>query len=278
MEEEQSPAAPLEPAPHPPQRSAGDAVIVIKRTHFNYVVIAVVFLIVGTSMGWMLAGGAGGSFSGDAMATSISVAIENAGFVRATPTPGPIKVSLDDDPSWGPANAPITMVEFSDFQCPYCGAFERDTYGQIRQVYGDKIHFVYRDMPLVDIHPFAYQSALAANCANEQGAYWSYHDLLFANQQDLSLDALIKYAGQLKLDTDKFSQCLKSGKYSAEVNHDMQDAESYGVSGTPTFFINGLPIVGAEPFSEFAKLIDAQLVEKGIGADSGAESTQPPAS
>ena len=172
-------------------------------------------------------------------------------------------VSVDDDPSWGPADAPVTVVEFSDFQCPYCARFVTDTYPQIKQQYEGKIRFVFRDFPLSTIHENAEKAAEAAGCANEQGKFWEYHDILFNNQQALDVASLKNYASQLGLDTTAFNQCLDTGTRAQEIQKDYQDGISYGVTGTPAFIVDGLLMVGAQPLANFQAAIDAALQSGG---------------
>lgn len=171
-----------------------------------------------------------------------------------------IEVSADDDPFLGDENAPITIIEFSDFQCPYCGKFDEDTLPELKEKYIDtgKIKFIYRDYPL-EFHQYAQKAAEASECAHEQDKYWEYHDILFKNQNDLTVDDLKKYAADLKLDTNKFNECLDSSKYKEEVEKDFNDGQSYGVSGTPAFFVNGILISGAQPFSAFEEIIEQEL-------------------
>jgi len=171
-------------------------------------------------------------------------------------------ISPDDDPSIGPANAPVTIIEFSDFQCPFCARAE-PTVNQILSTYKDKVRLVYRDFPL-SFHQYAQKSAEASECSDEQGKFWEYHDLLFEKQQEWSSIGITKmkdYAAQLNLDSKKFNDCLDSGKYSSEVQKDFEDGQKAGVSGTPAFFINGILISGAQPFENFKKVIDAELAE-----------------
>ena len=180
---------------------------------------------------------------------------------QPTPTPPIVveNVSADDDSSWGPDDAPVTIIEFSDFQCPYCARFFLQAYPQIKQEYEGKIKFVFRDFPLTSIHQYAQKAAEAAGCANDQGKYWEYHDLLWTKQEALDVDSLKSYAADLGLDTGAFNECLDSGKYASEVQKDIQDGDSYGVQGTPAFFINGLLVSGALPFANFKAVIDAAL-------------------
>jgi len=178
------------------------------------------------------------------------------------PTQGPVRldnVETDGDPQIGPNNAKVTIVEFSDFQCPYCQRFRDDTFDALFEKYGDDIRFVYRDFPLSSLHPQAQKAAEAAECANDQGKFWEMHDLLYENQALLAEDLYLDLAEELKLDTEQFADCLDSDKYADEVTADQQDGASYGVSGTPTFFINGWKLVGAQPLTAFEALIDQEL-------------------
>ncbi len=180
----------------------------------------------------------------------------------ATPQgPQRVEVSVDDDPAWGPEDAPVVIIEFSDFQCPFCTRFRKQTYDRIKETYGDKIRFVYRDFPLTQIHPEAVPAAIAANCAGEQGKYWEYHDLLFLGGKPLGRDTYVEYADQLGLDVDEFSRCIDEQRYLDEVQKDFQDGVAAGVRGTPTFFINGVPLVGAQPFENFQAVIEQELAK-----------------
>jgi len=187
--------------------------------------------------------------------------IQSPQAAQPTPTPGIIEVSADDDPAIGPEDAPVLIVEFSDFQCSYCARFATETLGQILDTYGDQVRFVYRDFPLTSIHPHAQKAAEATQCAHEQGKYWEYSDLLFQNQQALDVDSLKGYAQQLGLDTDVFNECLDSGQYASEIQKDLTEGQSYGVTGTPTFFINGRLLRGAKPFSAFQAMIEEELAK-----------------
>lgn len=168
-----------------------------------------------------------------------------------------LSVDVDDDPSIGPENAPITIVEFSDFQCPYC----QKSVGilkELRRLYGEKIRLVYRDYPGPN-HPYATQAAEAAQCAGEQGKFWEYHDLLFDRQtpgKGWDFPALAK---ELGLQQDTFIACLTTGRYREEVIKDLRDGMKLGMTSTPTFFINGRPLVGAQPLAAFQALIDKLL-------------------
>ena len=177
----------------------------------------------------------------------------------ANDQPRRFNVSLDDDPARGPEDAPVVIVEFSDYQCPFCRRFRQQTFDRLFQVYGAKIRLVYRDFPLTQLHPEALNAAIAANCAGEQGQYWAYHDKLFEQAQGLSHDAYLAYAAELGLDMDAFQACLQDPAQKEEVLADRDAGAQLGVTGTPTFFINGIPVVGAQPFEVFQQIIEGEL-------------------
>jgi len=168
-----------------------------------------------------------------------------------------VDVSEDDDPWAGGENADVVIIEFSDFECPYCerGA---ETIGQLLDEYGNDIKVVFRDFPL-SFHANAHAAAEAAECAEEQDMFWEMHDMIFANQADLSNTALKGFATELGLDTEEFNECLDSGAMSAEVDADFAAGASYGVQGTPAFFINGELLTGAQPVENFRAVIDKYL-------------------
>ncbi len=167
---------------------------------------------------------------------------------------------VDDDPVEGSADAPVTIVEFSDFQCPFCEKFYSDTLGQVRKDYIDtgKVKLVYRDFPL-SFHPEAEKAAEAAECADDQGKFWEMHDKIFENQETMGVASYKQWAPTLGLNSATFNKCLDSGEKAAEVQADFSAGQSAGVSGTPTFFINGTAVVGAQPYSVFKQAIDAAL-------------------
>lgn len=167
--------------------------------------------------------------------------------------------ALADDPSWGPDDAAVTIEAFSDFQCPYCKQFAEDTLPRLKDEYGDRVHFIFRDLPLTNIHPAAALAAQAGGCAQEQGRFWEYHDLLYSNQETLSEATITDYAGDAGLDISQFNECLTSNEKMVDVLLDMQDAERQGVRSTPSFVINGLMVAGAQPYELFAALIDQAL-------------------
>jgi protein-disulfide isomerase len=165
--------------------------------------------------------------------------------------------AVSTSPTRGQVDAPIEMIEFSDFQCPYCFGVN-PTVAQVLSTYGDRIHFVYREYPLPN-HQNARPASEAAQCANEQGKFWPYHDKLFANQQRLSATDFKQYAVDLGLDPPRFNSCVDSHKYAALVEADVAAGNDAGVNGTPAFFINGRILSGAQPFDAFKKIIDEEL-------------------
>ncbi len=165
------------------------------------------------------------------------------------------------EPSRGPKTAPVTMVEFSDFQCGYCKRVE-PTVNRLLDEYGDKLRLVYRDYPLGN-HKRARPAAIAARCAGDQDKYWDYHADLVTVSGSLSDDDLKKRAEKLGLDMDDFAACLETGPYAAAVDASVKDAVAIGVSSTPTFFINGRPLIGAKPYAAFKELIDEELEKAG---------------
>lgn len=174
------------------------------------------------------------------------------------------EVSLDDDPVKGSPDAPVTIVEFSEFQCPYCGYYVREVFPKIDEAYikTGKVKYVFRDFPLLSIHPNAQKAAEAAGCAGQQGKFWEYHDVLFAHQDALDVPSLKQYAADLGLDTAQFDACLDSGAMADEVAKDLADGQQHGVSGTPAFFVNGIKLTGAQPFEVFQDLIDEELANR----------------
>ncbi len=168
-----------------------------------------------------------------------------------------VTIATAGKPSQGPANAPIELIEFSDFECPFClRAFP--VVKQVMATYGDKIRLVYRHYPL-PIHPRARPAAEAAACAADQGKFWEYHDRLFQNQDKLSDDDLKAHAAALGLDTAKFNACFSATAHKADVDADIEAGNEAGVSGTPAFFVNGRLLSGAQPFESFKRVIDEEL-------------------
>lgn len=171
-------------------------------------------------------------------------------------------VSEDDDPVYGPEDAPITIIEFSDYECPYCQRWHEQVWIELREAYPDQIRLVYRDFPLYSIHPNAEPAANAANCANEQDQFWEFHELLFTGGRDLGEDTYLKYAADLGLDMNDFQQCIDENRYEAEITADYEYALSIGIQSTPTFFVNGIALIGAQPIEVFQEVIELELAGK----------------
>lgn len=163
-----------------------------------------------------------------------------------------------NDPFEGNENAKVVIVEFSDFQCPACGA-AYTIMKEVRETYGDQIKFVYKDFPLTNIHPYAWKAAEAGQCALEQGMFWEYHDKMFENQQDLRVSKLKQYAADVGFDTAQFNSCLDSGKMYSSVAEDQKEGLKLVVEATPTFFVNGRKYQDVQPFEKFQQLIEAEL-------------------
>ena len=168
-----------------------------------------------------------------------------------------------DGPSMGPANAPVTIVEFSDFECPFCSRIV-PTMNQDKEQYGDKVRIVFRQFPL-NIHPNAPKAAEASLCANVQGKFWEMHDAMFADQRNLGVPSLKTMAAGIEgIDAEAFNQCLDSGQFAEQVQADLQAGMQAGVSGTPAMFVNGIPVSGAVPFEQISQIIDQELQRKGV--------------
>ena len=163
-----------------------------------------------------------------------------------------------EGPAKGPASAPVTVVEFSDFQCPYCKQVV-PTVEQALEKYDGKIRVVFRQYPLTSIHPQAFKAAEASLCAADQNKFWELHDLMFEEQSALDEAALQEKAKRLGLDEAAFATCLSTGKYTAQVQGDLKAGTAAGVTGTPAFFVNGRPLSGAQPFEAFQRVIDEEL-------------------
>ncbi len=182
--------------------------------------------------------------------------------VKVLLQPPRIAVAADaSHPTLGPNNAPVKVIEFADFQCPFCRRAE-DTLKAMREKYGDKVQLVYMDFPL-SFHNHAMQAASAARCAGEQNKFWQYHDALFADQSKLAPAELKATAKKLGLDSRKFDACLDKSKYDAAIQKDLAEGRKLSVSGTPTFFIDGRQLVGAQPLPKFQEIIDDELAQAG---------------
>jgi protein-disulfide isomerase len=228
--------------------------LVIKRSHLYMALLPLTF-VVGLSVGYLFWGRPNPAESSTAVAQVDQPQVTQEQAVQRYDVPEA------GNPSLGNPDAPITLIEFSDYECPYCKRWYKEVFHQVRKDYPDQVRIVFRDFPLSSIHPDAIAAAEAANCANEQGSYWEYHDLLFSGDE-LNDAVYLKYAGDLGLDVDKFKECLDSDRQLKEVMDDYNYASGLGVRSTPTFFLNGLPLVGAQPYEVFKQVIDQELAGK----------------
>lgn len=178
-------------------------------------------------------------------------------YLKAPP-PFRAEVPTSGAPSKGSEHAPVTIVKFEDYQCPFCREVQ-PIFTELLSRYNRKIRLVHKDLPLEAIHPLARPTAEAARCANEQGKFWTYHDKLYASAPKLSAEDLKNYAKELGLNVGLFDLCFATGKYRAIVKKDISDGVQLGLTGTPTFFINGREISGAQPVETFVTMIDEEL-------------------
>jgi len=246
---ENKPTPPEQPVDIPIKNT--DDTVVFKRTHFYSVMVVLAFA-VGILVGyitWGRGGPAQPAVTAPAQAPGAQAPSpgEDSGFTR-------YDIPSEGFPSVGPENAQIVLIEFSDFGCSFCAKWHNETYEDLLAAYPDKIRFVYRHVPFR-----AFPAAEAVMCANEQNAFWPYHDKLFSYEYDLAEEGFIQYAEDLNLDVDTFSTCLSDHRFQDDVQKDMDFATQLGVSGTPTFFINGFAIIGAQPLEAFTQLIDQEL-------------------
>ena len=208
----------------------------------------------------------GFGFGSDESSSEGKVAVQQRAAAPSAPTqPTPTaraEVEVGDAPVKGDEDAPVTIIEFSDFQCPFCSRFYSQTLPQIEEEYvkTGKVKFAYKHFPLDSIHPQATPAALASECAREQDKFWEYHDIIFDNgAQALSDSNYKKWAFDLNLDTEQFNDCYDSQKYLSNVRSDLTEGSSAGIRGTPGFLLNGQLISGAQPFAVFQQAIDAEL-------------------
>lgn len=250
----------------------------VKKSTFTSLVVVLVILIAIASF---FAGSYVTNFDSDKLTKSylndaiskLESKIERNVKSQNQPDSKPMGISIDDDPMKGNPDAPITIIEFSDYECPFCGRFYANTLPLIEENYinAGLVNFVYRDFPIQSIHDNALPAALASECADDQGKFWPYHNMIFDNKStwekingvDL-LKEFEQYAVVLGLDIEEFNSCLESGKHLEEVKKDLQDGRDYGVTGTPGFFVGNdklgyVELKGAQPFESFQRVIDGLL-------------------
>jgi len=259
--------------------SGNESKITIKKSTYNKMLVAIVGIVaIATFFGGYSIGSFDDSSLSDEQLKEILSEIKTAPTPQPTQSPQPsapqlFAVSFDGEPVKGNPNAPITIVEFSDFQCPFCSRFFEQTLPLIEKNYIDtgKIKFVYKDLPLDRLHPNARSAHIAAECADEEGKFWEYHDVLFQKQaawqrlasSDLDI-ILSQFAVDLGMQAASFESCMESQDIADEINQDTLEAAKYGTTGTPTFFIGTekdgfIKMVGAQPFASFQRVIDEQL-------------------
>jgi protein-disulfide isomerase len=224
-----------------------------KRSHF-YAVLTVLAFSVGVLLGYVVWG-----YQPNGSQVQVAAA-PVAAEAQATEAPQFKRYDIPTKgfPTLGPADAPITLVEFSDYQCPFCRRWHQEVYEPLLAAYPGKIRIVYRNLPLTSIHPDAMAAAEAAMCAGEQDAYWPFHNRLFSSES-LDQQTFLQYAQDLSLNVEQFRTCFTDEKYKDAITADSDFAINLGISSTPTFFINGLAIVGAQPLEVFQQVIDKEL-------------------
>lgn len=254
-------------------------VLEIPREVFNYFIVGVIMLIVGGFTGFTLANQQRSSNEAlinqavtqavdqtvdQAVSEAVAQALASMGDVIAQANPPSMDnpnsrftVADDGDPSIGPEDAEVVVIEFSDFNCSFCGRWANQTLNPLIEAYGDRVRFVYRDFPI--LAESSVTAALAGQCAHEQGQFWEYHNVLFSNQGNFGQEALISYATEIGLDTEAFTTCLEEQRFIDSVATDAREAQSLGIRGTPAFFVNGRPISGAQPYDVFAAMIEEEL-------------------
>ena len=236
-----------------------DDTVTFRRSHFYSVLVVLAFaagILVGY-VSWGAGIGGGPAASSQTANESSSLAVE-APLATQEPEYVRYDVFSADAHSLGPEDAPITIVEFSDFQCPFCRRWHEEVYEPLLASYPGQIRIVYRHLPLTSIHPEAFSAAEASMCAGEQDAFWQYHEKLFSSE-NLGSEVYTQYAQDLKLDITTFEACMTDHKYQAAIQKDSDFALDLGIRSTPTFFINGLAIVGAQPLDAFKQVIDKEL-------------------
>ena len=233
--------------------------ITFKRSHFYSVLVVLAFAtgILVSYVAWgtgtpreTMQSSQTANQAGDSVVEA-PVATEGAQFVR-------YDVFSPSAYAFGPEDAPITIVEFGDFQCPYCRRWHEQVYKALLDSYPGQIQMVYRHLPLTSIHPDAFSAAEAAMCAGEQDAFWQFHDKLFSSET-LGSEVYTEYAQELNLDMTAFEACITDHRYQEAIQKDSDFAIDLGISSTPTFFINGLALVGAQPLDVFKQVIEKEL-------------------
>ncbi len=265
---------------------ASDEAFAVSRTLLNYFVVGITFLVVGVVIG-LLWGDNQATKNEELINQAVGTAVADVSeqvsedVVAAMESLGGGGQELDlnqrydvvagDAPSLGAEDAVITMVEFSDFRCGYCGRFAREILPALLENYDDQINFVYRNYIMFG-QP-SYEAALAAACANDQGEFWAYHNLLFETDEELSREVFTGLADQLELDAEIFTDCFDNENHRDSILAELEEGRSLYITGTPTFFINGRPIIGAQPYVNFVQVIEQELAAAAEGDSDGEDGT-----
>lgn len=239
-----------------------DEIVTLSTAAFKYAIIAVTFMTLGIVIGAL---GFGQNNSQPALTTAdvedvVRRVLDSYDFSAGSEVDR--FALVDDDPYLGPEDAPVVIVEFSDFRCPYCGRHYEQTLEPLLENYGDYVRYVYRDLAIISQESLP--AAMAAECAHEQGKFWEFHNAFFQNQDRLGRAFYIEQAETFELDVERFTTCYDEAEYLNEVQNDVVDAQIEGVSGTPGFFINGMFLSGARPYETFERLIQRELEDAGI--------------
>ena len=237
--------------------------VVIPRVLFNYAVIAISCFVIGLAVGIFAYDRVvqnnrdeNSELIGNAVAAVVAALPQQP---AAEPTIDPnmrYDVSEADNPAIGPEDALVTIIEFGDFNCGYCKRFFDETLEPLLQAYEGRVRFVYRDYPILGAG--SVEAALAAECADDQGQFWAFHDKVYA-EQILTRDTFLQYAADLNMDVETFTTCVDDGTHQPEIQADYVAGAQLGVGGTPTFYINGKALIGAQPYENFVAVIEAEL-------------------
>jgi protein-disulfide isomerase len=230
----------------------------------NYLIVAAVFLMVGVALGLLFAPSSAEALTRADIEEVVAEALAGASFAPAIVEDDSRFELVDDDPYLGPEDAPVVIVEFSAFACPFCGRHFEGTLVPLMENYGDHVRYVYRDYPVIN-PAVSVPAAEAAQCAFEQGLFWEFHNELYRNQERLAEAGYLNEAAvTVGLDVDAFSECVESGRMADEVQNDWLDGQIQQITGTPAFFINGQFVSGAQPYEVFERLILRELEKLGI--------------
>lgn len=269
VENQVSPQPTPPPAPAaPPPNAVDSSVVTISRTTVNLVITAAVFLVIGMIIGSILyergssdealirrIANAVFETNRAELQSMIASAVGNSAGTAVDPNR--VYAVTTEGPALGAQEPLVTIVAFEDFQCGYCKRFRDQTLPQIIQTYGDRVRFVYRDYPILG--PASVDSALAGACAHDQGRFWEFHDHFYADQSLLTRENFIARATELDMDVETFTTCYDTRQHEPTIVEDLVEGQQLGITGTPTFFVNGKILIGARPYTDFVAMIEAEL-------------------